>query len=517
MAKTIKIPTMHNNYVIDLAFDTIAKGKQAIVFVNSKRGAEKSAEEIAHKIKGVSLLGLSEKVLRVLSRPTRQCQRLSKCVKKGIAFHHAGLTHRQKEIIEDEFKSGKIKIICATPTLAAGVDMPAFRTILKDLRRYSGFGLNWIPTLEYLQMAGRAGRPSYDNYGEAIAIATTQTNKEEIYDRYVNGEVEEIYSKLAVEPVLRTYLLSLIATNFVNRKKEIIEFFKKTFWAQQFKDMEKLIGIIEKMLRLLVDYNFIERLGGSDFVSADEIEDEKFSATLIGKRVAELYIDPMTANYLIKCLQKAMKKEINAFSFLQMVSHTVELRPLLRVKPKDDFVEEAYVYFNENILEEDVSTFSPEYTGFLSSIKTALFFLDWINEKDEEFLLDKFSIRPGETRVKLDKADWLLYASEELARILKFQKLIKEIVKLRYRLKSGVKEELLALLKLKNIGRVRARKLFRNRVRSLGDVKKVDVNRLVQILGKKIAIDVKKQVGQDVSQIKVKERKRKGQISLMDF
>ncbi len=72
-------------------------------------------------------------------------------------------------------------------------------------------------------------------------------------------------------------------------------------------------------------------------------------------------------------------------------------------------------------------------------------------------------------------------------------------------------------MKLKNIGRVRARKLFFNKIKTIGDVKKAELGTLVQILGKKVALDVKEQVGQSFKNIKVKENKRKGQISLNDY
>ena len=96
-----------------------------------------------------------------------------------------------------------------------GVDLPAFRAIIKDLRRYGQRGLNWIPVLDYMQMSGRAGRPNYDKEGQAIAIALTKGEKEKIEERYLKGSPEDIYSKLAVEPVLRTYVLSLISSGFV--------------------------------------------------------------------------------------------------------------------------------------------------------------------------------------------------------------------------------------------------------------------------------------------------------------
>jgi helicase len=109
-----------------------------------------------------------------------------------------------------------------------------------------------------------------------------------------------------------------------------------------------------------------------------------------------------------------------------------------------------------------------------------------------------------------------MYSSSELCRLLNFKKVANEVIKLRYRLTYGAKEELMPLLKLRNIGRVRARKLFKNNITSIADVKKAELTALSQLIGKNIAIDIKKQVGQEVPE-KVKENKRKGQISLNDY
>src|SRR3990167_11283949 len=145
--KSIKLDDEFDSAVINIALDTLKIGKQALVFVNTKRSAEKTAEEISKKIKSDddSFKKLADDALSSLSRPTKQCERLAFCLKKGIAFHHAGLTHGQKSIIEDNFRNGAVKIICCTPTLAYGVDLPAFRAIIKDLKRYTMHGLTWIP------------------------------------------------------------------------------------------------------------------------------------------------------------------------------------------------------------------------------------------------------------------------------------------------------------------------------------------------------------------------------------
>jgi len=515
----MKIKQLTNSETVNLALDTVNLGKQALVFAESKLSAEKSAEEIAKKIKCVSLAGLSDEVLKSLSSPTKQCKRLAFCVAKGIAFHHAGLVAKQRELVEDAFRSGEIKIICATPTLAYGLDLPAFRVINKSLRRFSGrWGMDWLPVLEVYQMWGRAGRPKFhDNYGEAIAVAKTEASKDEIHERYILGEAEDIYSKLAVEPVLRTYLLSLISTGFIRNKEQIIEFFSKTFWAYQYKDLFKLEMILMKMLDLLEEYEFVKVSDKKrGFTLASNLDNEVIEATPLGRRVAELYIDPYTAHHLIKCVKRAASRRFGAFSLLQMISHTLEMRPLLRVRVKEqEEIQEKLAEHYEELLENEPVIYDPAYDEFVNSIKTGLFLEEWIEEKTEDWLLEKYNVRPGEIRAKLELGDWLLYAAEELTRMLQFRDVLKEILKLRVRLKNGVKEELLPLLKLKGVGRVRARKLFRNGVRDLGGVKKVDLITLSQILGKNVAISIKKQMGEDIKE--VPKGRRKGQLGLGKF
>lgn len=503
---------------IDLALDTIENNKQALVFVDTKSSAEKTAEDIArivrkNQVQNKDLTELSEKVYRALPSPTKQCTRLALSIKSGVAFHHAGLVAKQRELIEDAFRSGIVKIICATPTLAYGVDTPAFRVILKSLKRFSGkWGADWIPVLDYYQMAGRAGRPNFhDAYGEAIALAKSDVEHDEIHARYVAGKPEEVFSKLAVEPVLRTYVLSLIATGFARTKKQLIAFFSCTFWAHQYKDMLQLERVIDKVLVLLHKWEFID-LKKRDFVSAAELGEEPVVATLLGRRVAQLYIDPYTAQYLIRGLRK---KSAHVFALLQLLSHTLEMRPLLRVRAKDQNVVQAMLLEHyEQLLEMEPSVYDPGYDEFLDSIKTAMFFHDWVNEQTEEHLLSVYNIRPGEVRSKIASADWLLYALGELCPLLELHSLSKEIKKLRVRVKYGAKEELLTLLRLKGVGRVRARKLYRNGLKDFHVLKKVDEAQLAQIVGKATASSIKEQLGEKKV---VKLGKRKGQMAIEKY
>ena len=126
-----------------LAEDTLEKKKQALYFANTRKRAEGIAKQLSSfTAKALSdreknhLVKQAEKALNVLEQPTEQCHALHDLLLHGIAFHHAGLMQQQRELVEDLFKDGSLKIVCSTPTLAAGINMPAYRVILPSVYRY---------------------------------------------------------------------------------------------------------------------------------------------------------------------------------------------------------------------------------------------------------------------------------------------------------------------------------------------------------------------------------------------
>jgi helicase len=297
--------------------------------------------------------------------------------------------------------------------------------------------------------------------------------------------------------------------------------------------MQELERKMEKMLYLLEGWKFIHfsqteknvHLKNSKnsfgFTVATEIQKSAsatqiFESTLLGKRISELYLDPLTARHLLDCLLHFTASK-NNFSLLQMVSHTLEMRPLLRTKKREEEkIQEEISKRYALLLEEEPSPFHIEYGEFVDSVKTALFFEAWTQEKDEEYLLETFDVRPGEIKVKLDAADWLLYASDELAKLLELRDVRKYLAQLRLQIQYGVKEELLPLIRLKGIGRVRARKLFVQGIFNLGQIKNSDITSLSQILGSKVlAEEVKKQVGEEIKEVPA--GKRVGQLSIEGF
>ncbi|HLD78140.1 MAG TPA: DEAD/DEAH box helicase, partial [archaeon] len=207
------------NHLDELTKHVLKLRKQQLVFVSSRKGAQATAEQLRATVhlslsteERAALAALAERARTALEHPTEQCRRLSACIEGGTAFHHAGLAPAQRKLIEAAFRAGSIKAVCATPTLAAGLNLPSYLTIVRDLKRFRAFqGMDYLPVLEIQQMLGRAGRPQYDEQGLGVLLAKSEAEARYAWDNYVTGEPEQIFSKLGVEPVLRTHVLGLVA------------------------------------------------------------------------------------------------------------------------------------------------------------------------------------------------------------------------------------------------------------------------------------------------------------------
>ena len=116
------------------------------------------------------------------------------------------------------------------------------------------------------------------------------------------------------------------------------------------------------------------------------------------------------------------------------------MRPLLTVKSRehDHITEELNKKYGQ-LLEEEPNVYDPDYSEFMNSIKTALFFDEWIQEKDEEYVLEKYDIKPGEIYAKTETVLWLISSAAELANIEKRSSVARDLMKLHTRLEYGVK------------------------------------------------------------------------------
>ena len=416
---------------------------------------------------------------------------------------------------------------------SAGINLPAYRVIIRDLKRFTSFrGMDYIPVLEIQQMMGRAGRPSFDHEGEAIIIPKNKAEADYAWENYILGEPEKIYSKLGVEPVLRMHVLALIASGTTLSKQEIMDFFFNSFYAHQYKDLSRIEGMINKVINMLKDFGFVEGKAASTGKSSDqpdnpfkpasvllERESERLMPTLIGRRVAELYLDPISAHSIIENLNKAKekKKELTMFPILHLISNTMEMKPAMNIRKKDmEEIEEVLAEHEGELLDKSPNQWDLNYEDYIRSIKTAHVISQWANEMGEDYLFDTYGTTPGELRSRLTNADWMLYSIQELANILGNKDQLLPIRKARIRIKYGVREELLVFVKLKGVGRARARALYTNNVKGLSDLRKIPLMRLSEIVGPKIAENLKEQVGASMNE-KTTESEIKNTLNSPNF
>ena len=494
--------------VASLVQECLADGGQSLVFVNTRRSSESLARTLRPIVKPFiekppSLRSLSKDVSVDEEEPTSLGHRLSECIRSGVAFHNAGLTNEQRRRVEESFRTGKIKCIVATPTLAAGINLPARTVIIREMTRYdSDYGHASIPVLEIKQMCGRAGRPKYDKFGEAILVAKDEEHKSFLLENYLLADPEDIFSKLGTEPALRSHILAAIATKSVSSEEEIMSFIEHSFLAVQ-TEVSFLEETIRRILSFLEEHEMI-RLDPSGEVKA----------TFFGRRVSDLYLDPASAVIFKKALEGF--HDGCEFGILHALASTTELQPLYLRRNDGKWVEELLKVKRKELLLEPPDDLS-QYEFFLAEVKTASLLLDWIQERSEEEIEKKFGIGPGDIRNKMDIAQWMAYSLDQMCAIFRSDAhaRLEPIVK---RITKGVKEELLEIAKMKNVGRVRARALHDNGLRTMADLREADVEKLARIptIGQSLAVQLKRDLGQE-SEAKAKENEQSGQKALSDF
>lgn len=275
--------------------DGLTQGAQVLMFVGTRRSAQSEAKNLAKRVRKrlekenpERLSALKELAEKLTGRSqSNLAEQLAACLSSGVGFHHAGLTNAQRKDVEAAFKDGLLVALTATPTLAAGVNLPARRVLVRDLKRWDDGMSRPLPVMEVRQMLGRAGRPKYDTKGEAWVYCKGTDGWEvadAVSDRYFFGPIEDISSKLASEPALRMHVLASIATGGLVHKGSIEHFFSSTFLGASMPPSQ-LRERLTSMLDWLVEERFVRRCGPDEhftpsWANASVDEDEAWDDTV---------------------------------------------------------------------------------------------------------------------------------------------------------------------------------------------------------------------------------------------
>ncbi|MGH0187478.1 UNVERIFIED_CONTAM: hypothetical protein FKN15_025297 [Acipenser sinensis] len=284
-------------------------------------------------VKDPSLLPLSmsreglQDVLAQLKRsPAGLDSVLQRTVQWGVAYHHAGLTFDERDIIEGAFRQGYIRVIAATSTLSSGVNLPARRVII----RTPVFNGLLLDVLTYKQMAGRAGRKGVDTVGESILVCKNSERSKGV--SLLQGSLKPIRSCLikkegeGVTTSMIRAILEIIVGGVASTPEDVKIYASCTLLAASFseEDLEQSDsesgesstegpapgakrsvqgGAIEACVEWLMENEFIQ-------IQEEEKEEKKiqlYSPTQLGAATLSSSLSPPDALGIFADLQRAMK------------------------------------------------------------------------------------------------------------------------------------------------------------------------------------------------------------------
>lgn len=424
-----RVPAGERGAARALASDVVeGEDGQCLVFVNSRRGAQDLASTLVDEFYATPA-DVAEELQS--SARTATGVELARCVAHGVAFHHAGLANEQRRVVERAFRDRELKVIVATPTLAAGVNVPARRVVVRDHERWNGSEMEPLSVLEVHQMFGRAGRPHLDPYGEAVVVAESH-EVDDVRERYVEAEPEPVRSKLRSQRALRTHVLASVASGFADSRAAILELLDETFYAHQRREsVDGEGGSVDAEDGSVGDDGAEEGSddGGEDG-GIDDVVDEVLTyldavgmlartgqsveATPLGDLVSRVYVDPVTGASVVEALERASTlPHVTALTVLELVCDTRDM-PTVYVRDDEAGQVSDAAMRRRDELARDVMDFDGDYQAWLDSLKTALLLEDVAGGMDVEALSEQYGVEPGDVRRSVERAEWLLTATESL-------------------------------------------------------------------------------------------------------
>lgn len=475
-----------NDVIVKVIEKAMKDNSQALAFVSTRRFTESLATYVAKKInkklskeQKIKFKEVSEKILEVPekkgSQPTTTCIKLAESIEKGVAFHHAGLFNEQKEIIEDEFRNGNILMITATPSLMYGVNLPSKTVIIRDHTRWTSQGPQPIPVFDYEQMSGRAGRPQYDDVGYSYLIAKSIDESQNLTDFYINGEIELTNSKLIDnKDAIYRQIIAQIASSLSKNLDDLIDFFEKTLYGYQMINnpsmslfaSDSLKWELENALQFLLQNGIIratpEGLKTSDF--GDLIAKSNYSVeTAVKIKEYITYMD-----------------ELKAEEFIYALAETPDL-PLITFKGRK----------SKDPVREKLSEYGLFAVDIGNPEATSVSLIEWINERSEYEIENKYNVYSASTRRSAYEASRLVRFAKNTAEVLGDYSNLKYFDFLSARLYYGVKEELIPLVVgVKRLGRKRARNIVNVFGEDLRHVSEKELQK-VDGVGPKLAKNIK--------------------------
>ena len=475
-----------NDVVVKVIEKAIDDKSQALAFVSTRRFTESLATYVSgkinkkiNKVQREKFKEVSEKLLEVPKKkgslPTSTCLKLAEVAEKGVAFHHAGLFNEQKEIIEDEFRNGNILMITATPSLMYGVNLPSKSVVIRDHTRWTSNGPQSIPVFDYEQMSGRAGRPQYDDVGYSYLIAKTMDEAMNLEAFYIEGDIELTNSKLVDnKDAIYRQIIAQIASSLSKNLDDLTDFFGKTLYGYQMNNNPSMSFFAEESLKYELEtaLNFLLKNG---IIRATP---EGLNTTEFGNLIAR-------SNYTVETAVKIKEylngmNEFNPDEFIYALSETPDL-PLITFKGRK----------SKDPVQEKLSESGLFAVDIGNPEATTVSLIEWINERSEYDIENKYNVYSASTRRSAYEASRLVIFAKKTSEVLGEYSYLKDFDFLSARLYYGVKEDIIPLVVgVKRLGRKRARNVVQIFGNDLTDISESELQKIDGI-GPKLASKIK--------------------------
>ncbi|VDM96824.1 unnamed protein product [Thelazia callipaeda] len=240
--------------LVSLLKDIVPK-RSVLIFCPTKQNCENVCKMVSYLVpKNVCERKKTERQAAVEALKSEEDGKFSSflelSIMRGVAYHHSGLTADERRIIESAFQDGVINIICCTSTLAAGVNLPARRIIIKA----PFVGKNLLSKAQYLQMIGRAGRAGYDNIGEAVTILHSGCEESKFLEM-ISGPIPRCNSSLNDSAVFSSLVLDLISLKIAERLEQLETVVQQTLLGIQDSSNSKVL--LKRTLSYLTEHDLI--------------------------------------------------------------------------------------------------------------------------------------------------------------------------------------------------------------------------------------------------------------------
>ncbi|XP_021404733.2 DNA polymerase theta [Lonchura striata] len=316
------------DHIVSLCYETVCGGHSVLLFCPSKNWCEKLADIIAREFYSLQQTESSAKnsalapvvvdregIDEVLDQLKRSISGLDSVLQRtlpyGVAFHHAGLTFDERDIIEGAFRQGLIRVLAATSTLSSGVNLPARRVII----RTPTFAGRLLDILTYKQMAGRAGRKGVDTEGESILVCKPSERSKGA--ALLQGSLKPVCSCLlrregeGVASSMKRAILEIIVGGVANTPEDVQTYASCTLLASSLKESKweygkeqdkAQAGPIEACVAWLLENEFIQVVD-----SGNDVKAKVYHPTHLGSATLSSSLSPTEALEIFADLQRAMK------------------------------------------------------------------------------------------------------------------------------------------------------------------------------------------------------------------